>query len=894
MAVDLGTRFGSYEIVAPIGKGGMGEVYRARDTNLSRDVAIKVLPGAFANDASRVARFEQEAKLLAALNHPNIAQIHGLERGHGVTALALELVEGPTLADRIAQGPLPPDEAMNIAMQIADALEAAHERGIVHRDLKPANIKLRSDGTVKVLDFGIAKAFEPQLATSGGQSPIMTTPATQAGVILGTAAYMSPEQARGKPVDKRTDIWAFGCVLYEMLTGQLAFGGEDVAETIARVIANDTDMRSLPAAIAPAVQRTLVLCLQKDVRKRVRDIGDVKLALSGAFESGLPGAAARAASRGVWRRVLPVAAASAIVAGLGVGAAVWLGMQPEPRPVRRFTYVLPSDHAFRNTGSSVLAVSPDGRSFAYNTTRGLVLRGMDELDARLIPGTEEVLRAPLFSADDRSIGYFTLAGEIKRISLSGGAPVVVGEHTGNAPFGAVWGSDGAILFGDVDGVYRVPATGGVPEPMIRSEGGANHYVGALLPDGDSVLVSERSVTGAPWDAAEIVVYSLSTGERTVLTNGGGARYVPSGHLVYALGDTLFGVAFDAETLTLSGGAVPLVQGVMRGSITGEANFGVSDDGTLVYVRGDSTFRNTLVWVDREGREEPIEVPPRNYAYAQLSPDGTRVALDSRDEEFDIWVFDLGRATLQRLTFDPGLNRAPVWSPDGTRLAFTREVGGWEAAYWQAADGSGVAERLTGGAAEVTPGTETFPSAFLPDGSGLLYSAGSNDVGVVSIGDTPVEAAIITGAASERNPAVSPDGRWLAYQSNESGRHEVYVRPFPDVNTGRWQISTDEGTRPEWSADGKELFYFVEDSGNGAEIVAVPVESSQTFRAGAPQVLFSGPYLALQDQRLTFDVTNDGSRFLLIKRATGEDEAPPQTIVIVENWFEELERLVPTE
>jgi serine/threonine-protein kinase len=408
-------------------------------------------------------------------------------------------------------------------------------------------------------------------------------------------------------------------------------------------------------------------------------------------------------------------------------------------------------------------------------------------------------------------------------------------------------------------------------------------------------VTDRSTAGANWDTAEIVVYSLSTGERTLLIDGGAsAEYLPSGHIVYALGDTLFGVAFDVATLTVSGGSVPLVQNVQRAdNFTGGANLGVTTDGTLVYLLGDAaTFKNELVWVDREGREERINAPRRNYIYAQLSPDATRVVLDSRDEEDDIWTFDLGRGTLQRLTFDPGLNRSPIWSPDGRRVAFTRELDGGEAAYWQAADGSGSPERLTGDSNVVA--AVTFPSAFLPDGSALLYSIGTTDIGMVSIGDGSAEVALISGSAQDNNPVVSPDGRWLAYQSNESGRYEVYVRSFPDIDSGRWQISTNGGTRAEWSADGKELFYFKEDSGSGAEIVAVNVESGDTFMPGAQRTLFSGRYLAGQALRGVYDVSADGQRFLLIKRAEGAQEAAPQAIVIVENWLEELERLVPTE
>jgi serine/threonine-protein kinase len=892
MPLVVGTRFGSYEIAGSLGAGGMGEVYRARDTTLEREVAIKVLPESFANDANRVARFEQEAKTLAALNHPNIAHIYGLERAGGTTALVMELVEGPTLADRIAQGPVPADEALNIAMQILAALEAAHERGIVHRDLKPANVKVRPDGAVKVLDFGIAKALDTRV-TSGPQAPSLTTPAmTQAGIILGTAAYMSPEQARGKAIDQRADIWAFGCLLYEMLTGQPAFGGEDVLVTLARVLDRDTNMNSLPAMITPAVRHTIKLCLEKDPKKRLHAIGDVRLSLEGRFEAELPREAAGVEPRAIWRRAWPLAV-TAVLAGAIAGAALWTAMRPEPRALRRFAHVIPSDHVFRNVGRPVLAVSPDGRQFAYNTTRGIYLRSMEQLEAQLIPGTQQELRGPFFSADGQSIGY--VAGtELRRISISGGAPVVVANAPSNSPIGAVWVSDGTILFGAADGVYRVPATGGVPELVIRVNDQAQQYVGALLPDQDSVLVTERMSAGANWDTATIAVYSLSTGERTVLIDGGAdARYLPSGHLVYALGDTLFGVAFDAETLTVSGGPVPLVQDVLRAdNFTGAANFGVTMDGTLVYLRGGAeTFKNSLVWVDRDGREELIDAPARNYIYAQLSPDGTRVALDSRDEENDIWTFDLARGTLQRVTFDPDLNRAPVWSPDGRRVAFTRELDGGEAAYWQAADGTGVPERLTGDAS--VQNAVTFPSAFLPDGSALLYSIGTTDIGMVSIGALETATSVIAVAEQQNNPVVSPDGRWLAYQSNETGVYEIYVRAFPDVDAGRWQISTNGGTRPEWSADGKELFYFKEDSGSGAELVAVNVELGETFRPGTQQTLFRGPYLAGQALRGVYDVTEDGQRFLMIKRAVGERDGVEQTIVIVENWVEELERLVPT-
>ena len=905
MALGVGTRLSTYEITGTLGAGGMGEVYRAKDTALEREVAIKVLPESFATDANRVARFEQEAKTLASLNHPNIAHIYGLERSEATTALVMELVEGPTLADRIAQGPLPPDEALHVAMQIVDALEAAHARGIVHRDLKPANIKLTPDGTVKVLDFGIAKALDVR-PTSGPQAPALTTPAmTQAGIVLGTAAYMAPEQARGKAVDQRADIWAFGCVLYEMLTGQPAFGGEDVTITLARVLERDTNLGSLPHALSPAVKHTIKLCLAKDPGQRLHAMGDVRLALEGRLESELPRAAAQAHSpRSFWRRALPTTAA-VIATGLVVGAAVWLATRPAPRPVNRFDYLVPTDQTFRGGGRPVFALSPDGRNFVYNTSRGLFVRSLDQLDARVISGTEETMNGPFFSADGQSVGYAALQGSqpgssagvavvLKRVFLKGAASVVICSIKDNLN-GATWEPDGTILFGQSDGIYRVSANGGVPERVIPTESqGEILYGPSLLPASDSVLVS-RKVKTPDWDMAEIDAYSLSSGKRTVLVQRGtDARYLPTGHLVYVLGNTLFGVAFDAKTLTVSGSPVPLVQSVGRasGNATGAANLGVSDDGTLAYLTATSDARkSTVVWVDRDGREQPLGVPPRNYQYAQLSPDGTRVALDSRDEDNDIWIFDLAHGAMQRFTFDLGLNRSPVWSPDGSHLAFTRQLEGGEGAYWQAANGSGVPQALT----KTSPplAQVPYPSDFSPDGSKLLYSEAIFGVGMVSTDGTLDDTSLIATSANEFNPAVSPDGRWLAYQSNESGRHEIYVRPFPAVDTGRWQVSTNGGTRPLWRRDGRELFFFTQDTDNDSTVMAAAIEPGESFRFDAPRPLIHGDYLAPNDLRGIYDVSADGQRFLMIKRAGGDAATQAAQIVIVQNWFEELKRLVPT-
>ncbi|MDH3506285.1 MAG: protein kinase [Gammaproteobacteria bacterium] len=887
MALEPGIRFGNYEIGDPIGAGGMGEVYRATDTTLERAVAIKVLPASFAEDAVRIERFEREAKTLAALNHPNIAQIHGLEKTDGTTALVMELVEGPTLADRIAEGPIPADEALGIAMQIAEALEAAHGQQIVHRDLKPANVMVRDDGTVKVLDFGIAKAFDIQ-ASSGPGAPAMTTPAvTQTGIILGTAAYMSPEQARGKFVDDRTDVWAFGCLLYEMLTGQPAFAGEDVAITLARILANETDMKSLPAAISPAVRQTIELCLQKDPNKRIADIRDVKLSLEGAFDTiAAQGGAVMTIRQPMWRRALLVVAP--VLAALVAGFAIWTSMQPDPEGIRRFDYDLPSGQRFGGLGFRVIAISPDGSSFVYNTTQGLFLRTMEQLEARLIPGTEPASVSLAFSPDGRAVAFWGTTGEVKRISTTGGAAVVIAENV-EPPLGMTWEANGTLLIGQAAGIFQVSTNGGVLEQVIPAQGEVP-FGATLLPDGETVLLT--STTTDNWDTAQILAHSLSTGERTVVLNGGSdARYLPTGHLVYALGSGLYAVAFDPDSLTVSGDVVPLVQGVTRPNpaVTGTAQYSVADNGTLIYVRGGTTAQaNMLVWVDRDGRELPLTAEPRNYLYPRISPDGTRIALDVRDQELDIWIWDIMREALTRLTFDSGQDEFPVWSPDGQRIAFssTRDSGSsFETSlFLQAADGTGAVERLAD-----SPG-QIFPTGFVADESELIvYGAAesniNDDIGRISLPDGETES-LLNSVFGETNPELSPDGNWLAYTSNESGREEIYVRPFPDIEAGRWQVSTGGGTQPLWARNGQELFYR-----SGTEVMAVSTQPGPAFVAGNPRPLFEDNYILGPGGR-NFDFSPDGEAFLMIRSL--EDATIAPQIIIVENWFEELERLVPAE
>ena len=554
--LEPGARIGPYEIAGPIGVGGMGEVYRATDTKLKREVALKVLSEVFAADAERLARFQREAQILARLNHPNIAQIYGMEEAGGVNALVMELVEGPTLAELIARGPIPLDDALRIARQVAEALEAAHDHHITHRDLKPANVKVRLDGEVKILDFGLAKAMEPSLF-----SPVTTPATTRVGQVLGTPAYMSPEQARGKLVDKRADLWAFGCIVYKMLTGRRAFEAEDVSLTLAEVIKSEPDFSALPSRTPPGVRQALRLCLQKNPRERGGDIAAIRLALEGAFEIPSTGTSAAPIASPTLRPAIPILIALATGALL-TGLAAWsLWPAVSPATVQRFNQRLLGNETLRNVGWSPLAVSADGQSYAYNTSAGLYVRTMDDLRPRLVPGTEEDLAFPVFSPDGQSIAYFTYGKGnqtlLKRIALRGGAPVLIADVPTPNPYGASWELDGSIYFGQTAGIMRVPASGGTPTLVIAADKGTTFYGPQLLPDGNSVMftVSAGESVGR-WDEAQIVVQSLSSGKRTVVVKGGSdARYLRTGHLVYAFGDKLLGVPFDVDRLAAAGEGV---------------------------------------------------------------------------------------------------------------------------------------------------------------------------------------------------------------------------------------------------------------------------------------------------------------------------------------------------
>ena len=921
MTLAPGKRFGPYEVVDRIGAGGMGEVYRATDTNLKRDVAVKVLPESFASDADRLARFRREAEVLASLNHPNIAHIYGLENADGDTVIVMELVDGPTLADRIAEGPIPPDEALGIARQIADALEAAHSRQIVHRDLKPQNVKLKPDGTVKVLDFGIAKALDAE-AISGGLSPVMTTPAvTQTGVILGTAAYMAPEQARGKPVDQRTDIWAFGCLLFEMLTGQPAFGGEDVMLTLARVLDRDTDVSSIPATISAAVRHTVKLCLEKDPRKRIADIRDVRLALAGTFETELP-AGAEAASRPLGARAALLALAVVAIALLA-GTAAWY-MKPAPPEARaivtRFDAPLPDGVTFRTAVTSVLDIAPNGEFFVFNGSDGLYRREMGETDAHMIPGTAGTVNDVVVSPDGRELAYFRFDGgtpQLVKIAISGGAPVVVVDTVARAPFGLSWESDGTLLYGQPDGIWRVSDNGGTPVHVIETGDDEQVYGPQLLPGGESVLFTLAKGNGGAgrWDQADIVVESLKSHERRVLRSGGfDARYLPTGHLTYVFENVLFASAFDVETLKLDDERVSLIQGVqtaaLSGIVGGSGNYAVSSNGTLVYVPGTAGPANAahpergLTWVDRQGNAEALPVRADDYTIARISPDGTRVALvvgstlPASDPLPDIYIFDLATQNLTQLTFDAAADDGPVWSRDGKRIFFRsyRQDGG--AVYTIPADG-GAAELLARSPTNRNP----LPWSVSADGNTLLVvdSASLTHFGLATLKiDVDHELTpLIDQEGILTDPSLSPNGQWMVYYTTtdptDVTQSEINIRPFPAVNQQRRPVG--HGQNPVFSADGSEIFLF-----DGGGLSAAPVEYAP-FRVGTPKTLFRGQYWYGVSAPngvggRAWDVDPKHDRFLMITMPNaqrGGSDAPtrPQIDVVV-NWFEELKQRVPVE
>jgi Tol biopolymer transport system component len=836
MAIPSGTKFGIYEVTAQIGAGGMGEVYQAHDTKLGRDVAIKVLPEAVAHDLERLARFQREAKMLAALNHPNIATIYGLEQSGATHYLVMELVSGDTLQQRVKRdGAVPIEEALAIAKQIAEALEAAHEKGIIHRDLKPANVKVTPEGKVKVLDFGLAKAFEGGPSSMDmGNSPTLSQAATMQGVILGTAAYMSPEQARGRAVDKRTDIWAFGCVLYELLTCKQTFHGEDITEILASVVKSEPDWTALPAKIPSSIRTLLRRCLRKDKRQRISDATDVRIEIEDAIAA--PATAepnAAAIGTGVLgRRALPLAAGCLLAGSIITGLVFWsLRPAPAPMPVTRTVITLPTDQRLAVGENPEVAISPDGRLLAYAAIQGsvqqLYLRAMDSLEARAIPGTDGAVN-PFFSPDGQSLGFFA-EGKLKKVSVNGGGATTLGDAGSGR--GASWGSQGAIVFIPSFGapVQELPEAGGTPRPLTRIDKGGYPLWPELLPDGQAMLFASGT---APM-FNRIAVQVTGTGEQRILVPVPGStqpRYAASGHLLYVQGSTLMAAPFDVRRGVLTGEAVPVVENLQVNSADAAAQYSISATGSLVYVSGGiQANRSRLVWVSRDGKEQPLAAPPRDYSFPRISPDGRKVAAD---QEGQVWVYEVARNMMTRFTFEGSQNLIPVWTPDGSRIAFMSDKDGIRSVFWQKADGSGGLEKLT--SSEYARG----PISWSADGQHLSFNEVNPttgfDIWVLDMKDRKAVPFLRT--PFYEVGVFSPDGRWMAYVSNESGHYEVYVQPYPRPG-GKWQISTDGGMDARWSANGRELTYR-----SGDKMMAVDINTQPAFSASNPKMLFEGPYV----------------------------------------------------
>jgi serine/threonine-protein kinase len=762
-------------------------------------------------------------------NHPNIAQIYGLEKSVGVTAIIMELVDGSTLADRIANGPIPLDEALPMAKQIAEALEAAHEKGILHRDLKPANIAVTGTDQVKVLDFGLAKLAETTPSESSAAlatSPTLTSPAmmTRVGVLLGTAPYMSPAQAKGRPADRRSDTWAWGCVLFEMLTGRRAFEGEDVSDTLASVLRAEPDWTALPGTTPIAVTRLLRRCLRKQSDRRMHDIADVRLDLEDALSSS-PDHSPTPPTRRVQLGRTGIAVLTGVIVVTSVtGVLIWTVMRGEstvPVPTVRFTLSVPLTAPYVGALGGELAISPDGTRVVYpafqQDKRLLYLRTLDELEPpRPLPGTDDAYN-PFFSPDGEWVAYFTRrAGglKLKKVAVRGGAPIPLADAL--APLGGTWRPDDTILFatepngpGKVDTViFQVSAAGGSRTPLTALNSAAQERAHAwpdVLPDG-TVLFTVR--TGRTFVEAYIAALTPSTGKyRKVIEHGYHARYVSTGHVVYMVGSTLWAVPFDAKTLVTTGTAVPVISGIESSSAPGEVSYAVSPTGLLVYVPGSVTntegARRTLSWIDRQGRNEPVGAPPRAYSYPRVSPDQTRLALDVREQQNDIWIWHLVKRTFERVTFDPEPDVAPLWTPEGTRIIFGATVGTTQNLAWKAASGTSDVEHLV----PENPNQQA-PTDISREGRFLIFNeigpGLGSDLMMLSLPDRQMTALLHT-PSDEVNGVLSPDGRWLAYESDDSGEKQIYVSPFPTVSNGRIPVSTRGGSRPAWSRRGTELF-----------------------------------------------------------------------------------------
>ena len=892
MSLPLGARLGPYEIVSALGAGGMGEVYRARDTRLDRTVAVKILPAALAADPELRERFDREARAISQLTHPHICTLHDVGREGAVDYLVLEYLEGESLEKRLARGALPLGTALTIAIEIADALTAAHRAGIVHRDLKPGNIMLTKSGA-KLLDFGLAKTTTPVVAGSSA-SMLLTTPpnVTAQGTILGTFQYMAPEQIEGVEADARSDIFAFGCVLYEMVTGRRAFEGKTRASLMGAIL-KDTPpaVSSLQPGTPASLDRVIAACLEKEPDDRLQSARDLSWQLRWIREGGVESTNTspdEPPKRGRRLSVVVLCAGVAAAAAAIAAASAW-ALKPNSAPHRgtltRFSVGLGGmggDQSSLAAGRHLMAISPDGTRIVYVANYQLYLRSMDQLEAVPIRGTNESPTEPFFSPDGQWVGYFAQS-KLKKILVTGGAAVSVCDAV--SPAGAFWDVD-RIVFGQGNrGILEVSPDGGTPTVLVAPDKTRNGTLHGpqMLPGGQAILFTAKADGSTRWDDAQIFVQSLKTGQRKKLVDGGtDARYLPSGHLVYVRDGVMLAVAFDAGGLELRGGSVAMVEGIAETTAnqTGAAQFAVSRAGSLVYLPSAFGQNRTLAWRDRQGRDTPINAPPRAYGAPRVSPDGTRIAVDARDLENDIWIWDIAREALTRLTFGPAQEVIPLWTPDSRRIVYSSSATGPFGLFWKRADNTGQVEPLMLSPAQVVP------ASFSPDGKQLVfYAIGEYRLKVLDVeGDRKFRTLTAPAQFAERNADISPDGRWIAYESDESGSGEIYVRPFPAVEQGRWMISTDGGTRPRWAPNGRELFYQ-----GRRQFMVVSVQPGTTLQFGKGTPLFDLVDEAQPSPNRHYDVAPDGMRFVVIK---DPQTATSLQLVVVQNWLDELKARVP--
>jgi len=900
MSLAVGLRLGSYEILSILGIGGMGEVYRARDNKLGRTVALKVIHGAFAADPERVARFEREAKVLASITHHHIAALYGMEHAHGQVFLTMELVEGETIADRLLRGPLALEEALRIASQMCEALEAAHEKGIVHRDLKPANIKLTADDQVKVLDFGLAKAVERDAAAERevANSPTLSMMASSAGLVLGTAAYMSPEQARGVPADHRSDIFSFGITLAEMLMGRPPFQGETTSDVMAAILVRDPDLAHLPQDLSPRLVELLRRCLEKNPKRRWQAIGDVRAELDAIALAprAVAGTSAALMPRPLWRRAIPIAVTALLAAAAGAAAVRMLSPRVSA-PVSRFTMLLDADQQFSGGGRHTVAISPDGLRIAYNAAPGgLFVRPLDSLESRnfvAVPGVTNRVTEPVFSPDGLTVAYWAAQDQtLKRVSLSGGSPVTICRAEN--PYGISW-EGASLIFGQGDGrIMRVAANGGTPETLVQLKGELGHGP-HLLPDGEHLLFTRTaaSTSSDRWDTATIVVQSLKTGERkTIIERGTDGAYVPTGHVTYVDGGTLYAIRFDAPTATTSGAPIPVVEGVrMAPSASfGAAQYAFSNTGTLVYVSGPVLARIVdaqLAFSNADGEIELVKLPSAAYQSPRVSRDGRQIAYDAEaDRHSDIWIYPLSGASSPRRLTLKGNNRAPIWSPDGRRVIYQSDRDGTPGLYIQPADGAAAAQRLTIPEAA----TAHWPESWSPDGSMILFRverAGTSVLSTLSLRNGAIAPFGNVQSAVPTNAVFSPDGRWICYTKlrGPTGGTTIYVQPFPATGA-EYELGRSRGYSPHhpvWSPDGTRIVFIPTPGG----FQSATLTTQPSFAFGNPVALKKSLQVDEPALRRRYDILPDGRLIGLVEpgRQAGTAVAPPMHVVL--NWFTEL-------